>query len=181
MVICNCMLFWYEIFKVFSGYELLICLICLEDGVFLYVVFSLFGLEEICDCFLQLVIELFLEIMQWLIYFNFKIEIILVVVELLLVGEVVVGVVVCVLIIQGIWEVEYVILVSCFLVGQGLGCQLMCKLVKWVCGKYLDCFYGDVVEENELMKQLVVLLGFQLVLYLQGMFGLVCMVFEFDS
>ena len=64
-------------------------------------------------------------------------------------------------IIPGTREAEYAILISRFLIGQGLGRQLMRKLVKWGRGKYLDRLYGDVAAENEPMKQLAASLGFK--------------------
>ena len=63
-------------------------------------------------------------------------------------------------IIPGTREAEYAILVSRFLAGQGLGRQLMRKLVKWARGKYLDRLYGHVAEDNVPMMQLAQSLGF---------------------
>jgi len=61
----------------------------------------------------------------------------------------------------GTREAEYAILVSSFVAGQGLGRQLMRKLVKWARRKYLDRLYGDVLESNLPMLQLAESLGFQ--------------------
>ena len=125
--------------------------------------------------------ELSPETTQRLTHPNPKSEITLVAAESLPAGEAVVGAVARASIIQGTREAEYAILVSRFLVGQGLGRQLMRKLVKWARGKYLDRLYGDVAEENEPMKQLAASLGFQPVPHPQGTPGLVRMVLELDS
>jgi GNAT superfamily N-acetyltransferase len=172
---------WHEIFKAPSGHELLIRPIRPEDGPPLHAAFSLFGPEEIRDRFLQSVTELSPETTQRLTHPNPKSEITLVAAESLPAGEAVVGAVARASIIPGTREAEYAILVSRFLVGQGLGRQLMRKLVKWARGKYLDRLYGDVAEENEPMKQLAASLGFQPIPHPNGTPGLVRMVLELDS
>ncbi|RBF06084.1 N-acetyltransferase, partial [Xanthomonas oryzae pv. oryzae] len=45
--------------------------------------------------------------------------------------------------------------------GQGLGRQLMRKLVKWARRKYLDSLFGDVLQSNLPMLQLAESLGFK--------------------
>ncbi|WP_313343741.1 GNAT family N-acetyltransferase [Stenotrophomonas sp.] len=173
---------WHEIFKAPSGHELLIRPIRPEDVGPLQAAFSLFGPEEIRDRFLQSVTELSAETAQRLTHPNPKSEITLVAAESSHpAGEAVVGAVARASMIQGTREAEYAILVSRFLVGQGLGRQLMRKLVKWARGKYLDRLYGDVAEENEPMKQLAASLGFKPVPHPQGTPGLVRMVLELDS
>lgn len=63
--------------------------------------------------------------------------------------------------VPGTRQAEYTILVSSFVAGQGLGRQLMRKLVKWARRKYLDCLYGDVLQSNLPMLQLAESLGFK--------------------
>ncbi|PSD19452.1 N-acetyltransferase [Stenotrophomonas maltophilia] len=177
----NRMPLWHEIFKAPSGHELLIRPIRPEDGAPLQAAFSLFGPEEIRDRFLQAVTELSPETTQRLTHPNPKTEITLVAAESLPAGEAVVGAVARASIIPGTREAEYAILISRFLIGQGLGRQLMRKLVKWGRGKYLDRLYGDVAAENEPMKQLAASLGFKPVPHPTGAEGLVRMVLELDN
>src|SRR5690606_41535036 len=84
-------------------------------------------------------------------------------------------------IIPGTRDAEYAILVSRFLAGQGLGRQLMRKLVKWARGKYLDRMYGDIAEDNEPMLQLAASLGFKQAPHPAVAPGLVRMVLELGS
>ena len=67
------------------------------------------------------------------------------------------------------------------LLGQGVGRQLMRKLVKWARGKYLDRMYGDIAQGNEPMLQLAASLGFKQVPHPSGRPGLVRMVLELGS
>ena len=97
-------------------------------------------------------------------------------------GEAVVGAIARASIIPGTREAEYAILVSRFLAGQGLGRQLMRKLVKWARGKYLDRLYGYVAEDNLPMLQLAQSLGFERVdNHPDAASGLVRMVLELDT
>jgi RimJ/RimL family protein N-acetyltransferase len=173
---------WHELFKAPSGHGLLIRPIRPEDVAPLQAAFSLFGPEEIRDRFLQSVTELSAETAQRLTHPNPKSEITLVAAESEhTAGDAVVGAVARASVIQGTREAEYAILISRHLIGQGLGRQLMRKLVKWARGKYLDRLYGDVAEENEPMKQLAASLGFKPIPHPQGTPGLVRMVLELDS
>lgn len=171
---------WHEIFKAPSGHELLIRPIRPEDGAPLKGAFSLFGPEEIRDRLLHSVTELSPESLQRLTHPNLKSEITLVAAETLPAGEAVVGALARASIVPGTREAEYAILISRFLIGQGLGRQLMRKLVKWARGKYLDRLYGDVLEENVPMKQLAASLGFKQVPHPKETPGLVRMVLELD-
>lgn len=171
---------WHEVFKTPSDHELLIRPIRPEDGAPLQAAFSLFGPEEIRDRLLHSVTELSDEAVQRLTHPNAKTEIVLVAAENQQAGEAVVGAIARASINPGTREAEYAILISRFLVGQGLGRQLMRKLVKWGRGKYLDRLYGDVLEANEPMKQLATSLGFKATPHPQGTPGLVRMVLELD-
>lgn len=171
---------WHEVFKAPSGHELLIRPIRPEDGPPLKEAFSLFGPEEVRDRLTQSVKELSDEAMQRLTHPNAKTEITLVAAENLPAGDAVVGALARASIIPGTKDAEYAILISRFLIGQGLGRQLMRKLVKWGKGKYLDHLYGDVLEANEPMKQLAASLGFKAVPHPQGTPGLVRMVLDLD-
>lgn len=172
---------WHEVFKAPSGHELLIRPIRPEDGPPFKEAFSLFGPEEVRDRLTQSVSELSDEAMQRLTHPNVKTEITLVAAENVAAGDAVVGAIARASINPGTREAEYSILISRYLVGQGLGRQLMRKLVKWGRGKYLDRLYGDVLEANEPMKQLAASLGFKAVPHPQGTPGLVRMVLELDT
>jgi RimJ/RimL family protein N-acetyltransferase len=172
---------WHEIFKAPSGHELLIRPIRPEDGEPLRAAFSLFGPEEVRDRMMQSVEELTPEAALRLTHPNLKLEITLVAAESLPAGEAVVGALARASIVPGTREAEYAILISRFLIGQGLGRQLMRKLVKWARGKYLDRLYGDVLEENEPMKQLAASLGFKPVPHPKETPGLVRMVLELEN
>ncbi len=172
---------WHENFKAPSGRELLIRPIRPEDGAPLQGAFGLFGPEEVRDRFLQSVDALSDETAQRLTHPNPKTEIALVAAEPLPPGEAVVGAVARASIIPGTRDAEYAILVSRFLAGQGLGRQLMRKLVKWARGKYLDRMYGDIAQDNEPMQQLAASLGFKQVPHPSGTPGLVRMVLELGS
>lgn len=169
---------WHENFKAPSGRELLIRPIRPEDGPPLQGAFSLFGPEEVRDRFLQPVATLSDETAQRLTHPNPKTEISLVAAEPLPPGEAVVGAVARASIIPGTRDAEYAILVSRFLAGQGLGRQLMRKLVKWARGKYLDRMYGDIAQDNEPMLQLAASLGFRQAPHPAAAPGLVRMVLE---
>ena len=172
---------WHEHFRLPNGRELLIRPIRPEDGAPLQGAFALFGPEEVRDRFLQAVDVLSDDTAQRLTHPNPKSEITLVAAESLPAGEAVVGAVARASIIPGTREAEYAILVSRFLVGQGLGRQLMRKLVKWARGKYLDRMYGDIAQGNEPMLQLAASLGFKQVPHPSGTPGLVRMVLELGS
>lgn len=172
---------WHEHFKAPSGRELLIRPIRPEDAAPLQGAFSLFGPEEVRDRFLQAVNELSDQTAERLTHPNPKTEICLVAAEPEAPGDAVVGAVARASIIPGTREAEYAILVSRFLAGQGLGRQLMRKLVKWARGKYLDRLYGYVAEDNVPMLQLAASLGFVRVDNHPGTAsGLVRMVLELD-
>jgi len=171
---------WHEIFKAPSGHELLIRPIRPEDAEPLKGAFSLFGPEEIRDRLLHSVTELSGESLQRLTHPNAKSEITLVAAENVPAGEALVGALARASIAPGTRSAEYAILISHFLIGQGLGRQLMRKLVKWARGKYLDSLYGDVLEENVPMKQLATSLGFKQEPHPQGTPGLVRMTLDLN-
>ncbi len=114
---------WHEIFKAPSGHELLIRPIRPEDGAPLQAAFSLFGPEE------SVIVpaggdRAVTGTTQRLTHPNPKTEITLVAAESLPAGEAVVGAVARASIIPGTREAEYAILISRFLIGQGLGRHL---------------------------------------------------------
>ncbi len=152
---------WHETFILPSGRELLIRPIRPEDAEPLQGAFSLLGPAEIRDRFLHSVDELTPQMAQQLTHPNPKSEIALVAAEPLPPGEALVGAVARASILPGTRDAEFAILVSHFIAGQGLGRQLMRKLVKWARGKYLDRLHGDVLESNEPMLRLAASLGFQ--------------------
>ncbi|WP_026143355.1 N-acetyltransferase family protein [Xanthomonas sacchari] len=152
---------WHETFTLPSGRELLIRPIRPEDSAPLQGAFGLLGPTEIRERFLHSTQELTEDMAQRLTHPNPKSELILVAAEPLPPGEAVVGAVARAAINPGTREAQYAILVSSFVSGQGLGRQLMRKLVKWARRKYLDRLYGDVLERNVPMLQLAESLGFQ--------------------
>lgn len=152
---------WHEHFKAPNGRELLIRPIRPEDAAPLQGAFDLFGPEEVRDRFLKSVDALSDETAERLTHPSPKTEICLVAAEPEPPGEAVVGALARATILPGTREAEYAILVSRFLVNQGLGRQLMRKLVKWARGKYLDRLYGHVAEDNVPMLQLAESLGFK--------------------
>ncbi len=92
---------------------------------------------------------------------NAKREIVLVAAEQLPPGEAMIAALARASIVPNSRHAEYIILVSSFVSGQGLGRQLLRKLVKWARGKYLDHLYGDILERNRPMLELAESLGFQ--------------------
>lgn len=152
---------WHETFVLRDKRELLLRPIRPEDAEPLQGVFPLFGPEEVRDRFLHAVGELTPEMADALVHPSAKTAITLVAAEPLPPGEAVVGAIARASVVPGTRDAEFAILISRFLAGQGLGRQLMRKLVKWARGKYLDRLYGDVAVDNEPMLRLATSLGFQ--------------------
>jgi len=161
MAIRNRMPPWHENFSLPNGRVLLLRPVRPEDGPPLQGAFSLLGPDEIRARYLGPGEEITPEVLQRLTHPNPKSEIVLVAAEQLPPGEAVVGAVARAGLVPGTREAEYTILVSHFVAGQGLGRQLMRKLVKWARRKYLDRLYGDALKSNEPMLQLAGSLGFK--------------------
>ena len=161
MAIRNRMPPWHENFSLPNGRTLLLRPVRPEDGPPLQGAFSLLGPDEIRDRLLDTGEQAGADIVQRLTHPNPKSEIVLVAAEQLPPGEAVVGALARAAIVPGSRQAEYTILVSHFVAGQGLGRQLMRKLVKWARRKYLDRLYGDVLKSNEPMLQLAESLGFK--------------------
>ncbi|CAD1793585.1 MULTISPECIES: GNAT family N-acetyltransferase [Xanthomonas] len=161
MAIRNRMPPWHENFSLPNGRTLLLRPIRPEDGPPLQGAFSLLGPEEIRARFVRSSAEITPEMVQRLTHPNPKSEIVLVAAEQLPPGEALVGAVARAALVPGTRQAEYTILVSSFVAGQGLGRQLMRKLVKWARRKYLDCLFGDVLQSNVPMLQLAESLGFK--------------------
>jgi len=160
MAIRNRMPPWHENFNLPNGRTLLLRPVRPEDGPPLQGAFSLLGPDEIRER-LSPGEEASSDVVQRLTHPNPKSEIVLVAAEQLPPGEAVIGAVARAAIVPGSRQAEYTILVSHFVAGQGLGRQLMRKLVKWARRKYLDRLYGDVLKSNEPMLQLAASLGFK--------------------
>jgi RimJ/RimL family protein N-acetyltransferase len=161
MAIRNRMPPWHENFTLPNGRTLLLRPVRPEDGPPLQGAFSLLEPEEIRQRFVRSVSEITPELLQRLTHPNPKSEIVLVAAEQLPPGEALIGAVARATITPGTRQAEYMILVSSFVAGQGLGRQLMRKLVKWARRKYLDRLYGDVLKANEPMVELAGSLGFK--------------------
>lgn len=160
MAIRNRMPPWHENFSLPSGRTLLLRPIRPEDGPPLQGVFTLLEPEEIRRRFLRSASELTPELVQRLTHPKPKSEIVLVAAEQLPPGEALLGAVARAAVVNNTRQAEYTILVSHFVSGQGLGRQLLRKLVKWARRKYLDRLYGDTLKDNEPMMQLAQSLGF---------------------
>lgn len=161
MAIRNRMPPWHENFKLPNGRTLLLRPVRPEDGPPLQGAFTLFGPEEIRQRFVNPVAEVPGDMLQRLTHPNPKSEIVLVAAEQMPPGEAMIGAIARASIVPGSRQAEYMILVSSFVAGQGLGRQLMRKLVKWARRKYLDRLYGDVLQSNQPMMQLAESLGFK--------------------
>jgi len=161
MAIRNRMPPWHENFSLPNGRTLLLRPVRPEDGPPLQGAFSLLGPDEIRERLVHAGEDVSADVVQRLTHPNPKSEIVLVAAEQLPPGEAVVGALARAAIVPGSRQAEYTILVSHFVAGQGLGRQLMRKLVKWARRKYLDRLYGDVLKSNEPMLQLAQSLGFK--------------------
>lgn len=161
MAIRNRMPPWHENFTLPNGHTLLLRPIRPEDGPPLQGAFSLLEPAEIRNRLLRPAGDLTSDQVQRLTHPNPKTEIVLVAAETLPPGEAVIGAIARAAVLPGSREAEYTILVSRFVTGQGLGRQLMRKLVKWARRKYLDRVFGDVLRSNVPMLQLAESLGFK--------------------
>lgn len=144
-----------------NGRELLIRPIRPEDAGPIQGAFVLLGPEEVRQRFLYALKELTPEMAHRLCHPDPRNEFALVAAENLPPGEALVGAVARASITPRTREAEFAILVSHFIAGQGLGRQLMRKLVKWAKTKKLDRLYGDVLDHNHPMLQLAQSLGFK--------------------
>ncbi len=160
MAIRNRMPPWHENFNLPNGRKLLLRPIRPEDGPPMQAAFNLLEPEAIRDRFLRQSNVAPPELVLLLTHPNPKTEIVLVAAEQLPPGEALVGALARAAIVPGTRQAEYTILVSHFVAGQGLGRQLMRKLVKWARRKYLDRLYGDTLKSNEPMMELALSLGF---------------------
>jgi RimJ/RimL family protein N-acetyltransferase len=171
---------WHEHFTLRNGREMLTRPIRPEDAAPLQGAFPLLGPDEIRQRFLHATVELSAEMGYRLTHPNPKSEIVLVAAEPLPPGEALIGGVARASIVPGSRDAEFVILISSFVAGQGLGRHLMRKLVKWARRKYLDRLYGDVLDDNEPMLQLARSLGFRKT-GLEGTPGLSRVVLDLDG
>lgn len=152
---------WHEHFRLPNGRDLLIRPIRPEDAEPIQGAFALLGPDEVRHRFLYALKELTPEMAQRLCQPDPKHEFALVAAEDLPPGEALVGAVARAAVIPRTRDAEFAILVSHFVAGQGLGRQLMRKLVKWARTKKLDHLYGDVLDHNAAMLQLAQSLGFK--------------------
>ena len=152
---------WHEQFRLPNGRELLIRPIRPEDAEPIVGAFPLLGPEEVRQRFLYTLKELTPEMAHRLCHPDPRSEFALVAAENLPPGEALVGAVARTSIVPRTREAEFAILVSHFIAGQGLGRQLMRKLVKWARTKKLDRLYGDVLDYNQPMLQLAQSLRFK--------------------
>ena len=173
---------WHEHFRLPNGRELLIRPIRPEDAEPIQGAFALLGPDEVRHRFLYTLKELSPEMAHALCHPDPRTQFALVAAEDLPPGEALVGAVARTSIIARTRDAEFAILVSHFVAGQGLGRQLMRKLVKWAKTKKLDRLYGDVLDHNHAMLQLAQSLGFERVdNHPDAANGLVRMVLELDT
>ena len=152
---------WHEKIVLANGREVLVRPIRPEDAVPLRAAFVLLEPDEVRQRFLHPMKELGVEQAERLTRPDPRREFALVAAEPLPPGEALIGAVARVSTAQGTRDGEFAILVSHFVAGQGLGRQLMRKLVKWAKTKKLDRLYGDVLDHNHAMLQLAQSLGFK--------------------
>ncbi|MFT4248753.1 MAG: GNAT family N-acetyltransferase [Pseudomonas sp.] len=161
MAIRNRMPPWHENFTLPNGHTLLLRPVRPEDGPPLQGAFDLLEPAEIRKRLVRPASDITPDQLQRLTHPNPKNEIVLVAAETLPPGEAVIGAIARATVLPGSREAEYTILVSRFVAGQGLGRQLMRKLVKWARRKYLDRVWGDALRSNVPMLELAESLGFK--------------------
>jgi GNAT superfamily N-acetyltransferase len=152
---------WHEKFRLRDGRELLIRPIRHEDAAPIRGGFLLLEPEQIRRRFLTTMAELPAEQAARLCSPDPRSEFALVAAEPLPPGEALVGAVARARVLDGARHAEYAILVSRFIVGQGVGRHLMRRLVKWARSRKLEQLHGEVLDDNQPMLQLVRSLGFR--------------------
>lgn len=153
---------WHEKFRLQDGRELLIRPIRQEDADPIRGGFALLEPEQIRRRFLTSMAELPAERAARLCSPDPRSEFALVAAEPLPPGEALVGALARARVLEGGRQAEYAILISRFLVGQGVGRHLMRRLVKWARGRKLEQLQGEVLDDNQPMLQLVSSLGFRI-------------------
>ncbi len=152
---------WHERLVLADGRELLLRPIQPADAEPLRAGFALLSPEEIRLRFLHPLKEMSVEMAHRLTHLDARRDFALVAAEPLPPGEALVGAVARVSIDSDGRRAEFAILVSRFLVGQGLGVVMMKQLIRWARLKKLDELYGDVLDENSAMLTLAQSLGFK--------------------
>lgn len=153
---------WHEKFRLQDGRELLIRPIRQEDADPIRGGFALLEPEQIRQRFLTSMAELPAQQAARLCSPDPRSEFALVAAEPLPPGEALVGALARARVLEGGRQAEYAILISRFLVGQGVGRHLMRRLVKWARGRKLEQLQGEVLDDNQPMLQLVSSLGFRI-------------------
>jgi len=152
---------WHEKFRLRDGRELLIRPIRQEDAEPIRGSFPLLEPEQIRQRFLTTMAELPAEQAARLCSPDPRSEFVLVAAEPLPPGDALVGALARARVLEGGRQAEYAILISRFIVGQGVGRHLMRRLVKWARGRKLEQLQGEVLDDNQPMLQLVSSLGFR--------------------
>lgn len=153
---------WHEKFRLRDGRELLIRPIRQEDAEPIRGSFPLLEPEQIRQRFLTTMAELPAEQAARLCSPDPRSEFVLVAAEPLPPGDALVGALARARVLEGGRQAEYAILISRFIVGQGVGRHLMRRLVKWARGRKLEQLQGEVLDDNQPMLQLVSSLGFRI-------------------
>lgn len=153
---------WHEKFRLRDGRELLIRPIRQEDAEPIRGSFPLLEPEQIRQRFLTTMAELPAEQAARLCSPDPRSEFVLVAAEPLPPGDALVGALARARVLEGSRQAEYAILISRFIVGQGVGRHLMRRLVKWARGRKLEQLQGEVLDDNQPMLQLVSSLGFRI-------------------
>lgn len=152
---------WHDEIRLANGREILIRPIRPDDAGPIQASFSLLKPDEIRHRFLHEMKELSPDMADQLTRPDPKTEFALVAAEPLPPGDALVGAVARIAIRPGSREAEFAILVSSYIVGMGVGRQLMLRLVRWARGKKVSQIFGDVLEENQPMLALAASLGFR--------------------
>lgn len=161
MVVRNRLPPWHEHLQLASGRELLIRPIRPDDALPLRAGFALLQPEEIRNRFPCPPNEFTAEMAGRFARPDPRSEFVLVAAEPVPPGQALIAAVARAAIRSDGREADFAILVSRFVIGQGLGRHLMQRLVRWARGKRLERLHGEVLEHNQPMLLLAQSLGFR--------------------
>lgn len=152
---------WQEELQLDDGRRLWLRPIQPADAEPLRAGFALLTPEEVRMRFLHPLTALTTEMARRLTHIDPRSQFALVLAEPEPPGQALVGGVVRAAIDAGTRRADFAILVSRFLANQGLGTLLMKQMLRWARLKRLDAVYGDVLQDNAQMLNLVQQLGFR--------------------
>ena len=152
---------WQEELQLDDGRRLWLRPIQPADAEPLRAGFALLTPEEVRMRFLHPLTALTTEMARRLTHIDPRSQFALVLAEPEPPGQALVGGVVRAAIDAGTRRADFAILVSRFLANQGLGTLLMKQMLRWARLKRLYAVYGDVLQDNAQMLNLVQQLGFR--------------------